>query len=437
MINLQDLFRESLLKCFESIAGMKILLLDNETTAFLSVLITKGQLAEHEIYLTDYLDSVRESIPAVKCICFLRPSGSNIDLLCKEFQAPCYSEYHIYFSSFLKSGDLERLAQADSRYQVINGLCELFTDAIIPAPNLFSLGLYEITGEQIEAWSPKHLKRCAASLASLLLALRVHPQIRFDKSSPMVTALAHQVREIFQVERDLFDFRHQNAVLLIVDRRNDLLTPLLKPWTYEAMLDEAFGIKNGRILDKHHLTDPEDKFYNLNRWTSYGHLATLLNEQARIVKEHREKNLKQRASVAEMRRILAEYSDWKAAENHLSKHLDLQELLREIVENESWLQVGEIEQSIACGELTTIGTMKEAIAKLSKGKQRFGLIALYCVRYCASPGFRYDEIFNLLQQYGLADYDGVLKLLIRFAREKEVKSVKRKLPGFSKVYLFF
>ena len=47
----------------------------------------------------------------------------------------------------------------------------------------------------------------------------------------------------------LFDFRRtENApLLLILDRRNDPVTPLLSQWTYQAMVHEILGIRNGRV----------------------------------------------------------------------------------------------------------------------------------------------------------------------------------------------
>jgi len=35
--------------------------------------------------------------------------------------------------------------------------------------------------------------------------------------------------------------------LLILDRRNDPVTPLLSQWTYQAMVHELLGINNGRV----------------------------------------------------------------------------------------------------------------------------------------------------------------------------------------------
>ena len=47
----------------------------------------------------------------------------------------------------------------------------------------------------------------------------------------------------------LFDFRRTDVspLLLILDRRNDPVTPLLSQWTYQAMVHELLGITNGRV----------------------------------------------------------------------------------------------------------------------------------------------------------------------------------------------
>jgi len=38
-----------------------------------------------------------------------------------------------------------------------------------------------------------------------------------------------------------------NGLLLVLDRRDDPITPLLNQWTYQAMLHELLGIRNGTV----------------------------------------------------------------------------------------------------------------------------------------------------------------------------------------------
>jgi vacuolar protein sorting-associated protein 45 len=50
-----------------------------------------------------------------------------------------------------------------------------------------------------------------------------------------------------------------NTVLLILDRREDPITPLLNQWTYQAMIHEILGIANNRVDLKSRIqTIPED-----------------------------------------------------------------------------------------------------------------------------------------------------------------------------------
>jgi hypothetical protein len=50
-------------------------------------------------------------------------------------------------------------------------------------------------------------------------------------------------------ESQLFDFRKTDTppVLLLLDRKNDPVTPLLMQWSYQAMVHELLKIDNGRV----------------------------------------------------------------------------------------------------------------------------------------------------------------------------------------------
>jgi len=52
-----------------------------------------------------------------------------------------------------------------------------------------------------------------------------------------------------QQENSLFDFRVPDSppLLLVLDRRNDPVTPLLNQWTYQAMIHEVLEIHNNLV----------------------------------------------------------------------------------------------------------------------------------------------------------------------------------------------
>jgi vacuolar protein sorting-associated protein 45 len=61
--------------------------------------------------------------------------------------------------------------------------------------------------------------------------------------------LARRVSEVVTSEKDLFNFGRGDGVplLLIVDRREDPVTPLLTQWTYQAMVHELIGIDKNTV----------------------------------------------------------------------------------------------------------------------------------------------------------------------------------------------
>lgn len=55
----------------------------------------------------------------------------------------------------------------------------------------------------------------------------------------------------YSEERELFDFGQRGnepaPVILLVDRKEDPVTPLLTQWTYQAMVHELIGIDANRV----------------------------------------------------------------------------------------------------------------------------------------------------------------------------------------------
>lgn len=65
----------------------------------------------------------------------------------------------------------------------------------------------------------------------------------------MAKKLGQEVLYQMNNQTELWEFRKAATapLLLILDRRNDPVTPLLSQWTYQAMVHELLGIQNGRV----------------------------------------------------------------------------------------------------------------------------------------------------------------------------------------------
>lgn len=97
-------------------------------------------------------------------------------------------------------------------------------------------------------WNPIHLHRSVQGITSVLLSLKKCPYIRYQNSSEMAKRLSEKIREILSRESSSFEFRQgTDPILLILDRRDDPVTPLLNQWTYQAMVHELLTINNDRV----------------------------------------------------------------------------------------------------------------------------------------------------------------------------------------------
>lgn len=112
--------------------------------------------------------------------------------------------------------------------------------------------LYGSTPSTFSAHSPA-LSRHLEGLTALLLSLKKRPIVRFERMSGMARALGEALVGSMNAPahggESLWDFRKTATapLLLILDRRNDPVTPLLTQWTYQAMVHELLGITNGRV----------------------------------------------------------------------------------------------------------------------------------------------------------------------------------------------
>jgi vacuolar protein sorting-associated protein 45 len=335
-------------------AKMKILLLDSETVNIVSTATTQSALLNHEVYLIDRIDNQnREKMRHLRCLCFIRPSPDSIQYLIDEFREPKYGEYNVYFSNVVKKSSLERLAEADD-HEVVKAVQEQFADYIVVNPDLFTLDLaypkQRIWSLSPDQWNADALQRTAEGLIGVLLSLKKRPLIRYEKSSLLAKKLATEVRYHITQEDQLFDFRKVDTppILLILDRRDDPITPLLTQWTYQAMVHELLPDIRAELKEVV-LSQDQDPFFKKNMFFNFGDLGGNIKDYVEQYSS-RTKTGSNIESIADMKRFVEEYPEFRKLSGNVSKHVTLVGELSRKVGSESLLEVSEVEQSLACND---------------------------------------------------------------------------------------
>ncbi|KAF2720584.1 Sec1-like protein [Polychaeton citri CBS 116435] len=405
-----------------AVAKMKILLLDSETIPILSSATTQSALLNHNIYLSDRLDnSEREKMRHLRCVCFIRPSSDSIQFLIDELREPKYGEYYIYFSNIVKKSSLERLAEADD-HEVVKSIVEYFADYLVINQDLCSLPspskaqhLRRLYSSSPELWNQDSLSRTTESILALLLSLKKKPLIRYAKNSLMCKKLATEVRYGITQEEQLFDFRKPDTppILLVVDRRDDLVTPLLTQWTYQAMVHELLGIENGRVglsqvpdirpeFKEIVLSADQDPFFAKNMYLNFGDLGQNAKDYVETFASKQASGQKL-DSVEDMKRFVEEYPEFRRLSGNVTKHVTLVTELSRRVGEDNLLDVSELEQSLACNDnhsqdLKSIQQMIQNPKVPADNKLR--LVAIYALRYSNNSSNNTPALLDLLAVAG-------------------------------------
>ncbi|KAJ3932518.1 MAG: Sec1 family-domain-containing protein [Lentinula lateritia] len=409
-------------------SAMKVLLLDSHTTPIVSLASTQSTLLSHQVYLTDRIDNQkRDRMPHLKCVCFLQSSDDSLDALQIELKEPKYGEYYLYFSNILSKSVIERLAEADE-YEVVREVQEYFADYAPLLPSLFSLNHIPssskpIYGTSPNTWNSDALERSVQGITAVLLSLKKKPLIRYEKMSGMAKKLAVEIQHRMHSESVLFDFRPTQIppLLLILDRRNDPVTPLLSQWTYQAMVHELIGIQNGRVdlssvpdirqeLSEVTLTTSSDPFFQAHHLETFGDLGTSLKD---YVQSYQSRSLAHSPSsinsISDMKRFIEDYPEFRKLSGNVSKHVALVGELSRLVSKHKLLEVGEVEQGLA----TSSGADYKDVQNVVKDSaittiHKLRIVILYALRYQKTQATNIANLINLLLANGVSREDARL-----------------------------
>lgn len=402
----------------ESEPGMKILLMDKETTSVISMVFGQSEIQQKEVFLLERLDSANQSnsmgLRYLKCLVLLRPTQENIELLCNELRYPKYGAYYIYFSNIIAKADIKVLAEHDEQ-EVVKEVQELYMDYLAVNPHLFSIGLSTcMTGL---FWNPIALQRTVQGIIAVLLSLKKSPLIRFQANSKLCKDLGMRIDDVMNKEASLFAFgQSSQPLLLLLDRREDPMTPLLNQWTYQAMVHELLTISNNRVnlssvpgvskeLAEVVLSAEQDPFYAKNIFLNYGEIGQnikqLMDQFQAKAKSHQKIE-----SIADMKNFVEAYPQFKKLSGNVTKHVTVVGELSAMVNKYYLLDVSEIEQEISMQ--SEHSSHLQSIKKLInndkiRNTDLAKLVMLYALRYQNHSNNDVVGLIEILKKRGVQE----------------------------------
>lgn len=409
-------------KMLNNVPDMKVLLLDNETTQILSMVYSQTAILKQQVFLTDKLSNNRkERMMHLKAVVYVRPTDENIRELTKELANPKYKEYHVYFSNVVGKDKLSALARADE-HAVIAHIHEYYADYFAVNHDLFTLNisgslLNSLPRSRWDANQQGSFDRQCQGAMSALLSLKWKPIIRFQGSSDLAQHFARTLQQRVVQENKLFTFgssqRGNQPVCLILDRRDDPVTPLLTQWTYQAMVHELIGLDDNRVnlsnakgikkdMREVVLSCVEDEFFNAHMYDNFGDLGIACKDFLALYQRKYKDNQKM-DTIEDMQNFVERYPQFKALSNNVSKHVAVVGELSRLVSEHNMMDQSQLEQELACADDHTaqLRSLKTLLEDPNlAGIDALRLVMLYALRYEERSGNQTDALKRSLSTRG-------------------------------------
>ena len=402
-----------------SIPGLKALLVDAESVAGLSLLLSQTEALRQDVVLIEQLHptapvtQTESNQSHITGVVLVRPTAESVQAVRRELAAPRFGTYCVMFTNVVRRSVLEELADADATHERVASVQEVFLDfvplgawlAVCRAP---SPKMHDERGNTWGAVPAAVANTCPVdrqldALFSVLLTLGVRPQsIRFLRAHRACRSLAERLAVRLDQESKLFNdssskhtttttttasvasSKHTTTTtasvapfttVLILDRREDPVTPLLTQWTYEAMVHELFGLHAGVVqlpkpatstlppgsaaYEELVLDSRSDEFYAAHAYSNYGDIGVAAHEF--VAEFQRKRNTAlchddgQRRrdeanddAIEEMMRIVESYPEFRKQSLLATKHISLIGGLSREVKRRQLMQLSQLEQDIAC-----------------------------------------------------------------------------------------
>ncbi|EPS65099.1 hypothetical protein M569_09678 [Genlisea aurea] len=431
--------RDYINRMLQDISGMKVLILDSCTVSVVSVAYSQSELLQKEVFLVELIDSIavsREPMSHLKAVYFLRPTSENIQRLRRQLANPRFGEYHLFFSNMLKDTQLHNLADADE-HEIVLQVQEFYADFVAADMYHFTLNipsnqLYLLPAVVDPSSIQSFCDRVVDGIAAIFLSLKRRPIIRYSRTSDIAKRVAQEASKLmYHQESGLFDFRRSEVspLLLIVDRRDDPVTPLLNQWTYQAMVHELISIEDNKVDLRNVgtvskdlqvevvLSAEQDSFFKTNMYENFGdigmNIKKMVDDFQQVAKSNQ--NIQ---TIDDMAKFVDNYPEYRKMQGNVSKHVALVSEMSRIVEERKLMLVSQTEQELACNGAQ--GVVFEAVINLLNNDNVsdidcLRLVMLYALRYEKESPVQLMQLFNKLASRSPKYKPGLVQFFLKQA----------------------
>jgi syntaxin-binding protein 1 len=352
---------------------------DEHAMRVISSAIGMYDIMERKITIVESLEKKRAPFPDMAAIYVLEPSAKSVQLLVEDFHTkPLYGNaVFLYFLGRLPDSLFNQIKSCSKLLKRLKGLSEINLDFLAKEERAFTFDMRDVF--------PSLYLRQQAAPAELIIAeklvtvcgtLNEYPHIRYKNSSAICQSLA----SVFKIKMDEFVAKNpswwyhggpkknqaaksERATLLLLDRGDDCLSPLMHDFTYQAMVHDLLEMDGDRItyendkgMKQDVLLDEKDAIWVELRGKHIAAVIETLSNRIREImnsntgsaftKKQGEGNL----SLSQMASALKALPEYQEVMSKLSQHMHLSHQCMDQFTKQALIKVAEIEQTLATGQ---------------------------------------------------------------------------------------
>ncbi|KII73280.1 Vacuolar protein sorting-associated protein 45 [Thelohanellus kitauei] len=271
------------------------------------------------------------------------------------------------------------------------------------------------------------------------MSLKLVPDIKFFKNSTLCEDLAnHLFKKLSDSIAEFDDFNvHEKTLLIIIDRRIDPLSPLLLPWTYQAMVHETFTLKNNIIhissvpdspneISEINLSSESDGIFQKNMHASFSELAKniqeMLSEYQALKKDHQKTE-----TIQDIKNIVDSLPKFQKVSSLVSKHINIASDLNNTVKNLKHPQQSEFEQNMMEKDEKGRSPLNQLLNFINdpeiSNHDSLRLSLIYFIKHPKIIQKEKDCIFEALTSKGIKEELKAVEHIINYSQSQKDQSI--------------
>ncbi|KAJ2124276.1 syntaxin binding protein 1 [Coemansia sp. RSA 720] len=414
--SLIDLLRQSIIGAISTATApgkWRVVVADRPALKIVSSVLQMHSVLEQNVVTIQLITRSRQPYPDMDAVYILVPCADSISRVIDDFRVDSrtgeiqhrqYARAHLFFTgalsdtllAHLRSSPAARFIKAVAElyieYNPIESRVFLTTPSEQPFYALYSPHALNLVSRDLDA--------AADRLLSVIVSLGIRPYIRYYRPSPsapyealepslmsgygtttacpriaesMAALIQHKLNDYYSHEQSNTNNSTKRpetltpSVVIVLDRSVDLYSPLLREFTYQALVHDLIDLDRGNKYTYNiestdgqpqsaeaELSEQKDPIWKqLRHWNISEVSQTLADQFEKLLKDNfgiqAAKQVGKKLTVHEMKAVLSELPEFKRLQQSYSLHIDLASKCLEIINRNSLAILSDFEQELVTG----------------------------------------------------------------------------------------